>query len=271
MSQITRADFRRLVWRFYKTHGRHTLPWRKTTDPYRILVSELMLQQTQVERVLPKYEAFLERFPTITQLAAAPLSEVLILWQGLGYNRRAMYLHKTAQYLVKTQTDFPKTTTALEALPGIGPYTAAAIMAFAYNSDVVLLETNVRTVYLEHFFAGRLGVTDTELSMVVAETLPLGRAREWYSALMDYGVYLKKTVGNQNRRSATYTKQSPFKGSNREIRGAIVRLLSQRSYTGPALVQALAQFAAQTIKLQLQALQKEGLVTKNKGRFELAT
>ena len=146
-------EFVARVWEYYKAHGRHDLPWRKTTDPYKILVSELMLQQTQVDRVLLKYKAFLKLFPTARRLAAAPLGDVLRAWQGLGYNRRAKFLHQAAQYVTnELKGRWPKDEAGLLALPGVGPYTARAVLAFAYNEPVVLIETNVRQVFLHHLF-----------------------------------------------------------------------------------------------------------------------
>lgn len=261
------------VWAYYAGHGRHHLPWRRTNNPYRILVSEVMLQQTQVERVIPKYKAFLKRFPTVVELATASLSEVLLLWQGLGYNRRAKLLHETAKAVVfEYRSQFPKTTEALRALPGIGLYTASAICAFAYNSPAVLIETNVRTVFLHHFFADRTGVTDAEILLLVEKTIPKDAAREWYAALMDYGSYLKRVHGNVSRRSATYTRQSTFKGSNREVRGAIIKLLAQPTpLTLRALIQTLTTFEPSLVKAQLLKLVGEGMVTRREGRYCLPT
>ena len=147
--------FRKIVLCHYKKHGRHHLPWRKTKNPYRILVSEIMLQQTPVDRVLPKYQEFLKQFPSIKKLAAASLGDVLRAWQGLGYNRRAKYLHQCAAVIIYDNGGiWPRTVNELQALPGIGPYTAGAVMAFAYNQPIPIIETNIRTVYLHHFFSG---------------------------------------------------------------------------------------------------------------------
>lgn len=263
------------VWEYYKTHGRHGLPWRQTQDPYLILVSELMLQQTQVERVIPKYETFVARWPTAEQLGSVPLSDVLKMWQGLGYNRRAKYLHECAKVVASDYAgQFPRSESALRELPGIGPYTAAAICAFAYNQPVVLIETNVRQVYIHHFFDDKTDVTDVEILRLVECALPLKNPREWYAALMDYGTYLKKQYGNLTKKSKHYTKQSKFKGSDRQIRGAILRtLVGKSSMTKPRLSTSheLSSFAADRIEAQLEKLVLEGLVAKERNSYILGS
>lgn len=231
-----------------------------------------MLQQTQVDRVLPKYQAFLKVFPTQHALAATSLGDVLKTWQGLGYNRRAKLLWECAKEVVAVHRGrFPRTYEGLKALPGVGPYTAGAVLAFAYNEAVPLIETNVRTVYLHHFWpSDATDVTDAAILALVSKTLPPGHAREWYAALMDYGSHLKKTLGNHNVRAKSYQRQSTFKGSNRQLRGAILRLLAA---TGPqsrqALFKALKPFADIRIDAQLAALRAEGLIIKQGRRFSL--
>lgn len=251
--------FIRTVRRYYKNHGRHDLPWRRTTDPYKILVSEVMLQQTQVPRVVPKYALFLKSFPNVGALARAPLGDVLRAWQGLGYNRRAKLLHECANAACG---GFPKTYRDLVLLPGVGPYTAGAVMAFAYNEPVVLIETNIRTVYLHHFFPDRTDVRDTELLPYIERTLDQKNPRAWYAALMDYGAHLKASIGNQNHRSRAYAKQSAFKGSDREIRGATLRLLSEKHATARAVAVQLSTFPKERVYAQLSALHAEGLIAK---------
>lgn len=225
------------------------LPWRRTFDPYRIWLSEVMLQQTQVARVEARMEEWLERFPTIEALAAAPAPDVLAAWQGMGYNRRALMLHKTAQIVTSEFGGaFPQDARALKRLPGIGTATAQGIRSFAFNLPGVYLETNVRTVFLHHFFPDVPAVPDRELIPLVAATCPaapLGSVspdhedagaytepqdgddtpRNWYYALLDYGAHLKKTLPNPSRRSAGYTRQSRFEGSRRQKRAEIVRIL----------------------------------------------
>lgn len=257
------AAFVATVREFYAVSRRAHLPWRKTIDPYRIVVSEIMLQQTQVDRVLPKYKAFIAAFPSTKALAEASLGDVLRLWQGLGYNRRAKLLHQCAR---QVRTDYggrwPRTYEGLVALPGIGPYTAAAVMAFAYNQPVPLIETNVRTVYLHHFFAGQTGVAETAILALVEKTLDIKDPRTWYWALMDYGSYLKRTHGNPNQRAQQYQKQSTFKNSNRQIRGAIIRVLTDASVTRAKLQKTLSEFDAMRVAEQLEKLEAEALVKR---------
>lgn len=253
------------VWEYYCRHGRHNLPWRKKLQlkPYNILVSEIMLQQTQVERVVPKYQAFVKRWPTAKQLASASLGDVLRAWQGLGYNRRAKALHECAKRVSSECTgQFPREYAELLALPGIGPYTAGAVRAFAFNLPTPLIETNIRTVYLHHFFNTKIHVSDAEILQMIDKTLNQSNPREWYWALMDYGSFLKKEYKVKNTNSAQYTKQSKFKGSDREIRGAILRELTQQSLTRRGLEIKLYQFEKNRIKEQLQTLEVESLVIK---------
>lgn len=259
------------VWQYYKMHGRHALPWRQTTNPYRILVSEIMLQQTQVDRVVPKYCEFLKLYPTAQKLAAAPLGDVLRAWQGLGYNRRAKFLHLAAQTVViDLKGKWPKDEAGLRSLPGVGPYTAGAVLAFAYDQPVVLIETNVRQVYLHHFFKKTAEVHDTDIVKRVTETLQANNPRQWYWALMDYGAYLKQRYGSLNHQSKHYTKQSNFHGSDRQIRGAILKHLSTCNVlTAHALSVHLGTFKDERVAAQLARLVAEGLVHKNGNRYRL--
>lgn len=254
-------DFIKIVSKHYKASGRHDLPWRKTTNPYKILVSEVMLQQTQVSRVVSKYKEFLKLFPTTQKLAAAPLGDVLRVWQGLGYNRRAKFLWLAAQAVTTEHKGrWPKTFVELQQLPGVGAYTAGAVMNFAYNEPVPLIETNIRTVYIHHFFFDKEGITDKELLPIIERTLDKKNPREWNWALMDYGSYLKETVGNLNRKSKTYQKQSDFKSSNRYIRGAILRELSKEPLTNVNINKRLPGIERKRIEVQLTLLCEEGLV-----------
>jgi len=218
-------EFRRLIYDYYLQQGR-VLQWRLTNDPYRILVSEIMLQQTQVDRVSTKYEPFVELFPGFRSLAAAPLQEVLSAWQGLGYNRRALFLKQTAARITQEFAGIlPGSVDVLATMPGIGRATACAIAAFAFNEPVVFIETNIRTVFIHFFFSNREKVDDREIMPLVRRALDRQDPRNWYYALMDYGTMLKKQGEKGHRRSAGYRKQSRFVGSDRQIRGKILRLL----------------------------------------------
>lgn len=256
------------VWHYYRAHGRHDLPWRHTADPYRIVVSEVMLQQTQVARVQTKYKTFLRLFPNTKRLAEAPFSQVVTAWQGLGYNRRAQQLQRAAQTV---HTEFhgrwPRQYETLMSLQGIGPYTAGAVMAFAYNQPAVIVETNIRTVFLHHFWPTQTMVSDAEILAMVERTLPETTVREWYWALMDYGAYLKTVTTTRNQQSKHYRPQSPFKGSRREVRGAVVRLLSQHAALNEADVHKyLANFSHEMLQSVMQALLQEELIV-----FDAAT
>jgi A/G-specific adenine glycosylase len=195
-----------------------------------------MLQQTQVDRVIPKFKMFLKMFPTFRALAQAPTAKVLTAWQGLGYNRRALMLHRCAQVVTNNYRGrLPEDAALLQVLPGIGPYTAGAICAFAFNRATPIIETNIRRVYLHHFFASEKIVPDRDILNIVEATMDTRNPRRWYWALMDYGSHLGRTlpkVKNPNRRSRQYVRQSAFAGSARQLRGAILRyLLEQRSST----------------------------------------
>lgn len=202
------------------------LPWRYIDDPYAVLVSEVMLQQTQVARVEKHWTRFLSLFPTIDALAAAGTGDVLAQWQGLGYNRRALALKRAAEVCSSERGGLlPATAEELEALPGIGPATAAGVMAFAYNRPSVYIETNVRTVFLHELFPHRDKVPDRELAPLVEATCPEDDPRAWYYALLDCGAHLKTLVANPSRRSAHYARQSAFEGSRRQKRAELVRIV----------------------------------------------
>ena len=265
LQQIRR--FRKEVNDYYKRNKRK-LPWRETRNPYHILLSELMLQQTQVGRVIEKYEGFLRRFPTIEAVASSPLREILEQWQGLGYNRRALALKNLATMVVDLyQGKIPSTVEALKALPGVGAATAGAVCAFAFNKPAVFVETNIRSVFIHHFFRDRDGVKDNEILPLVAQTLDVKRPRQWYSALMDYGVALKEQYPNPSRRSAHYTRQSPFEGSLRQVRGMILRVLMKQPGTSePALVKGIDR-DAKMVKQALKQLRTEGFIVKQGKRL----
>lgn len=256
------AAFRETVWGYYRENARE-MPWREDPSPYRVLVSELMLQQTQAARVIPKFDAFMYTCPDFASLAAKSLGEVLALWSGLGYNRRAKFLHRTAQIVVSDHGGIlPDTLDALVKLPGIGKNTAGAILAYAYNQPVVFVETNIRTVYFHHFYpASREPISDKELEALVELTLDRENAREWYWALMDYGTYLKKTAGGRLTSSKHYVKQSPLKGSLREMRGRIVKVLVTGASTEDELRKKVQ--ADERFEPALGSLLSEGLIERD--------
>ena len=223
------------------------LPWRRTRDPYHVLLSEVMLQQTQVARVVPHYDAWLAGFPTIDALAAAPLARVLEEWQGLGYNRRAVALHRAAEQVAERFAGrLPADEELLRTLPGIGPATAAGVMAFAFELPAVYLETNVRAVFLHEFFADEDGVQDRDIVPLVSAALEEAALqgvgpREWYYALLDYGAQLKRTLPNPSRRSAHHTRQPRFEGSRRQKRAWLLReVIARPALPAEEYAQAIA-------------------------------
>jgi len=268
MTSLTPQRFRNIVWKYYAEQGRHALPWRKTHDLYKVLVSEIMLQQTQVERVTPYFTAWVKAYPNVSALAAAPLADVLRHWQGLGYNRRAKMLHEAAKTVAREQGGrMPKTVEGLQALPGVGPYTARAVAAFAYNQDVTFIETNLRTAIIHHFFADKSGILDSEVLKMLEKVKPRFThergPREWYAALMDYGAFLKRSGVRVNAKSKGYTKQSAFEGSGRQARGAILRALSERGAAGKATLMRLLPPERRTqLETQLTKLVQEGMIEK---------
>ncbi|MRR07640.1 MAG: A/G-specific adenine glycosylase, partial [Deltaproteobacteria bacterium] len=247
------------------------LPWRETENPYHILVSEIMLQQTRVERAIGKYYQFLAEFPDIHALAAAPLRKVLQVWQGLGYNRRAIALQETAKKVVLDYNGMlPDTPEQLRTLPGIGSYTAGAIAAFAFQQPVPFIETNIRAVYIHCFFQDRHDVKDSEIMPLVRATLDTTNPREWYYALMDYGVMLKRTQTNPSRKSAHHTRQSRFEGSDRQIRGEILKfLLRKPSSRKEAIFQTLKE-DPQRVERILTSLEKDGFLNRKGAEYTIA-
>jgi len=266
--------FRDGIYSYYHEYGR-VLPWRETDDPYKIAVSEIMLQQTQVDRVVGKYLEFIERFQSWEGLAGASLEDVLSAWQGLGYNRRGRFLREMARVVVDRYGGvLPPDEDLLLKLPGIGRATAASIRAFAFNLPSIYIETNVRTVFFYFFFMegvdGALTpVPDKALTPVVEATLDRENPRMWYNALMDYGTMLKKKYGNLSVRSAYYRGQSPFKGSNREVRGKILRiLLADGALTHGQLVSMTGE-SRERIRYGLDQLVGEGMVAESGGKYRV--
>lgn len=267
--------FKAEVWSYYRGHKRD-LPWRRTKNSYRILVSEMMLQQTQVSRVLKKYPQFIKRFPNFQELAKSPIRNVLKAWQGLGYNRRGLALKRVAEIVVKKYRGvLPRDKASLEALPGIGQSTAGAILAFAYGISEPFVETNIRRAYIHFFFRRKKKIHDKEILELVTKTIDRKNSREWYWALMDYGAMLGALPKNPNQKSAHYAKQSRFAGSDRELRGKILKLLlAKKSVSEYALKKTVFVAPSQNIfqnkqrlKRIIQSLLRDNLACRRDGKI----
>ncbi|MBI5613702.1 hypothetical protein HY947_02150 [Candidatus Gottesmanbacteria bacterium] len=263
-------EFQQHIFSWWEKNRRN-LPWRHTHDPYRIFISEIMLQQTQVERVTAKYHEFLARFPRISDLASAPLRDVLVLWKGLGYNRRAMFAQKTALDIVKKYYGvFPKDPALLMTLPGIGVYTAKAVCVFAYKMDLPLVDTNIRKI-ITHFFYNDVVQKEKEIEKKALELLPKGKSWEWNQALMDFGALeLSKLLPKAKSKN----RSIPFKDTNRFVRGKIIDALRERSYRKKELLSLLSELTHRTdevLEKNLQSLIKEGLVAVINGEYSLGS
>lgn len=260
---ISAKKFKSIIYDYYNINKR-SFSWRTVIDPYRVTVSEIMLQQTQTHRVEKKFESFIAVFPDFAALAQAPLRDVLFHWQGLGYNRRALALHKIAQKVIaEHQGVLPNDPETLVQFPGIGLATASSICAFAFNAPTVFIETNIRSVFIHFFFQGRDHVSDKEIMPLIEETLDKKNPREWHYALMDYGVALKKQMPNPSRRSAHHTRQSTFEGSDRQIRGQVIKLLLDRQKLSLEELEQLLDKDPTRIKENIYGLVKEGLIKKS--------
>lgn len=260
--------FRKEVLNYYKKNKRH-FPWRETTDPYRITVSEIMLQQTQTHRVAPKYDLFIKAFPSWQELARAPFKDVLAAWKGLGYNRRALALHRIARIVMdEYQGQLPEDPQALIELPAIGPNTAGSIRAFAFNRPAIFIETNIRTAFIHHFFKRKKSIDDTAILKLVKATIDRKNPREWYYALMDYGVMLKKMHKNPSRKSVHYKKQSPFKGSARELRAQILHQIVLKPSTLAQIAKSLKR-ERKEVERHTNDLAKEGFVALESGMYRV--
>jgi len=253
---------------------RRDLPWRRTSDPYRILVSEVMLQQTQVARVVPYYETWLERFPDVASLAGAPAADVLRMWSGLGYNRRALALQ--AACAVVASEGWPRTVEGLQALPGVGPYTAAAVASFAFGVQAAAVDTNVRRV-IERF--DRRARRPPELAKRAAALLPAGRAADWNQAMMELGATVctarapacelcpaascrshgRPELAPTARRGGERVR---FEDTDRYVRGRVVAALA----AGEAVPNG---FAPERLERALAGLERDGLVVREAGAVRL--
>jgi A/G-specific adenine glycosylase len=304
---MDREEFHRIIYDNYEKEGRD-FPWRKDAKPsdvdawgvdpwgvdaWGVLVSEFMLQQTQTNRVISYWERWMKLWPDPAVLAAASLEDALREWSGLGYNRRARYLKDCARVIAEEYGNkVPDTPETLLPLPGIGPYTAGAIACFAYNYPAVFIETNIRAVMLHFFFKepngfqassgsqpptgskepgfqAPAGVSDADIFPLLEDVLDRENPRRWYYALMDYGAALKKVTANPNRRSAHYVRQSPFEGSFRQLRGALIRSLVSQ---GPATAKELHKRTGmedEDLYRVLDALGKELLVAESGGVYSI--
>ncbi len=266
--------FQKIIRDYYRQNGRN-LPWRRTRDPYRILVSEIMLQQTQVARVEGFYEKFIKQFPDFQALGKARTADVLRAWQGLGYNRRALGLRRLAKEVIEAHGGrLPRDRKALESLPGIGGYTAGALRAFAFGEPDIFIETNIRRAFIHFFFPRRRKVRDEEINAIHSRILKnlkmkisgfragaRGDMRNWYYALMDYGAMLGVTEKkNPNRRSAHYARQSKFAGSDRELRGKILKIFLAKGRLSQRELAHILPAPEYRIARITQALAREGFL-----------
>ncbi len=269
LSHKTINSFQNFIWDYYKTYGR-PFAWRNVDEPYYVVVSEIMLQQTQTYRVEPKFDQFISLFPDFHTLADTPLRTVLAAWQGLGYNRRGKYLQQIAYKVVyEFDNQLPNDPDILVTFPGIGKATASSICAFAFNNPTPFIETNIRAVYIHSFFQDKTDVHDKDLMPLIEQTLDHENPREWYYALMDYGVWLKKTLPNPSRKSKHHTKQSKFEGSDRQIRGMIVKLLTENPALKKSELIKNIPRGKKRIEQILSQLVAEQLIQHNKGAYSI--
>lgn len=264
--------------------NKRDFPWRPPTlklrkgsqasDPYRILISEVMLQQTQTYRVLPKYQEWIKKFPDFKTLSVAPFSDVLKVWSGLGYNRRALYLHKISKQIIeKCNGKLPLDPKILQTFSGIGKNTAGAIYVFSTNKPHVFIETNIRRTFIHLYFQKKNSVHDKDILTLVEKSIDKDNPREWYYALMDYGAYLAKHPPadgpNPNQKSAHYAKQSKFEGSIRQVRGNIIKLLIKHPTITLDKLETLTNANHKQFNNALQQLKKEAFLTVNQEKVSL--
>lgn len=269
LSQKQIRLFQKDILEWYKKNKRD-LPWRHSRDPYTILVSEIMLQQTQVRRVIPKFTEWMRLFPSVESLTKVSVGDILRVWSGLGYNRRALYLKRLAQEIVKNHNGmFPQTKKELIELPGIGEYTASALLCFAYDQQVAVVDTNVRKVILTKLHSLKSknkALKASEIQLIADQLLPKGKAYEWNQALMDYSSAMLR------KEKIPIPKQSPFKTSKRFYRGQIIRLLLNRPETESSLFDKIENNGITRVEFTdiLEKLKKDNLVKKEKGFFLLS-
>ena len=279
------SEFNRTLFAWHKNNFRG-MDWRNTRDPYCILVSEIMLQQTQVARVTEKYAEFLNKFPTAKKLAAAPLGDVLTVWSGLGYNRRAKFLHNCAkEVVINYGGKFPVTFESLVKLPGIGISTAGALLAFSFGQDTPMIDTNIRRILVRVFFKKNIP-SDKELYAFASSIIPKGKGREWNYAMLDLGATLC-TARNHSHHDLEcplsrlhgkvddfiYKKpQKNFAGSDRFYRGKILKALTEKgSESQLEIMKQLSEYKGNKIQIIqiLERLLKEGMIVKKANKYRL--
>jgi A/G-specific adenine glycosylase len=272
VDQSSKNAFLEALWVYYADHGR-VLPWRERKngqyDPYEILVSEIMLQQTQVGRVVPYFQTFIHAFPDFHILANADLGDVVRVWSGLGYNRRARYLRDSARVVVdRYKGKLPKTMDELVALPGVGKNTAGAVLVYAFNQPELFIETNIRTVMLHHFYTdAQVKVKDVDILDSLKQVIDVSRPREFYWAMMDYGTYLKSQGIKSHRGSENYKIQPKFSGSSRQLRGIVLRLLAEQHIPEKQLAMKINDDRFEKV---ISGLIKDGLVAREGNALFLA-
>jgi len=270
LSKVVISQFRSIIYSYYNQHRRN-FPFRQNITPYNVLVSEIMLQQTQTGRVSQKFMNFVEKFPDFLTLSKAPLEDVLKVWQGLGYNRRAIALKKISDIVINNyHGKLPDSIEILKSFPQIGHNTASSILTFAFNSPTVFIETNIRRVYIYFFFYNKYSISDKEIIPFVEKTIDIPNPREWYYALMDYGVMLRKSYPDLHKRSAHYRKQTSFKGSNRQIRGTLLKLLIRaKSLNIFEIEKKFKNVNPDKLKAILIQLEKEGFIKIEKVKVQI--
>ncbi|MBN1330998.1 MAG: Fe-S cluster assembly protein HesB [Candidatus Heimdallarchaeota archaeon] len=256
-------NFQKKIFDWWKIHKRD-LPWRKTTNPYYIMISEIMLQQTQVSRSIEKYLEFIKNYPTLESLANAPVADVLKIWSGLGYNKRAIWLQQAAQQIV-TLKMFPTTHEELQKLKGIGPYCSRSILIFAFNRDISTVDTNIRRILIAEGFAKET-MSEKELIIIAEKLLPKGKSSDWHNALMDYGALELTSLKTGIR---PLTTQSNFTKSNRYFRGKIVKLLTQEESLTKAELMVRCNLNKEKIDSLLTNLISDGLIIEKENKYQL--
>jgi A/G-specific adenine glycosylase len=256
-------EFQKKIFSWWETN-RRDFPWRITNNPYHILVSEFMLQQTQTSRVMRVYENFLKNWPTKAELAEEASSNVIKFWSEnrLGYNRRAKWLHEAIIYLNKLDA-FPKDPKELRKIKGIGSYSSRSILIFAFNHNLATIDTNIRRILIDQGFANE-ETKDSELLSIAEKLLPHDKSRDWHNALMDYGAILKtaRKTGIKPR-----TRQKPFKNSTRAHRGSIIRLLSSQNGGSFEEISAAIKISKESLNTILSSLINDQMITEKDGKY----